>query len=182
LEFGQKKLLVATNIQPISAHRQSFALSNCLLGLQTHNRVVALTLIARADWVKCRTCIRRKRVLNGLLGSISLLLGIAPAVWAEPLRDPMQPYGWQSMPTASATAEASSASTATLTWTVTGIIVSAKRRLAMLNGQLVAEGDRLNNHVVVRITHNAVILQHEAERLMLPFPPMTLKEHAQLAE
>ncbi len=78
--------------------------------------------------------------------SAVLLFGPLLADEAELLRDPTRPY--------SAKAVAAATGNATSSYRVTAIFTSEKRRIAIVNGQRVSEGDRVDGATVVEILAN----------------------------
>lgn len=73
------------------------------------------------------------------------LLSIGNAMSTEALLDPTQPYGERSAPRASSTP-------APTPLQLEAILHGSQRRLAIVNGQLVHEGDRIANNLIETIT------------------------------
>jgi MSHA biogenesis protein MshK len=80
-----------------------------------------------------------------LIVSGVLLFGPLPTDGAELLRDPTRPYS--STPVVVISARDTS-------FRVTAIFISEKRRVAIVNGQRVREGDQVNGATVVEILAN----------------------------
>ena len=78
-----------------------------------------------------------------------LLFGPIPTDGAELLRDPTRPY--TGTPVAGMPARDSS-------FRVTAIFISENRRVAIINGQRVSEGDRVDGATVVEILANSLRL------------------------
>jgi len=79
------------------------------------------------------------------------LLSMSTAMAAEPLFDPTAPYGEHSAPRLS-TARAAAPPPLQLE----AILHGSERRLAIVNGQLVHEGDRIANNLIETITLTTV--------------------------
>ena len=77
--------------------------------------------------------------------SAVLLFGPVLADDAELLRDPTRPWSARSV------AAAATGNTTTSSFRVTAIFTSDKRRIAVVNGQRVSEGDRVDGATVVEI-------------------------------
>ena len=78
---------------------------------------------------------------------------------ASPLGDPMRPYSPPS-PTAGDQRVARP-------FTLTGVLVAATRRIAVINGALYQEGDTINGARIVRIQSDSVQLRRGSENLSL---------------
>ncbi len=89
---------------------------------------------------------------------------------AEELRDPTRPFNWT--PPVLSPEQAVSAKP---TWSVSLILVSPRRRTAIVNGQLVQVGDKVKNAQVVAITTKAVIMRLGKQRLTLPITKIQVK-------
>lgn len=96
----------------------------------------------------------RMAVLTGC----GVLLGLAQAQ-AEPMVDPMRPphpdTGSQSTRSA---------------LVLESVIISETRRIAVINGQVLREGERLRAYRVARIAPGRVALEKGGERMLLEFP------------
>jgi hypothetical protein len=82
-----------------------------------------------------------------MLGCIFML---STATSAEPLFDPTQPYGQPGAPQLTHTPAAPAP------LRLEAILHSSERRLAIVNGQLVHEGDRIANYLIEAITPTTV--------------------------
>ena len=76
----------------------------------------------------------------------TLLLGAVASQAAEPLRDPTRPYS------------APIANTNVTGFRTTAVFVASDRRIAIVNGKRVAEGDRVDGAIVVEIRNDQVRL------------------------
>lgn len=86
---------------------------------------------------------------------------------AEELHDPTRPFGW-SPPTL--------AEEGPNTWTVTFILVSPQRQVAVINGQTVQIGEKIEEAQVIAITTQAVtLLQADGQPLTIPMFETTVK-------
>ena len=72
-----------------------------------------------------------------------LLIGPSLSDAAEPLRDPTRPYSARSVAPSNAT-----------TVKVSAIFVSVERRIAIVNGKRVTEGDRIGAATVIEILND----------------------------
>lgn len=100
-----------------------------------------------------------------------MLLAIAGAAAAgDELRDPTRP-SYLPSETASRTASAPS-------WRLESIIVSANRRLAVINGRVVGVNDRVNAARVVEILPYEVHLEYEGEIRRISLVPTRVKHPA----
>ncbi|BCR06406.1 hypothetical protein DESUT3_34750 [Desulfuromonas versatilis] len=61
-------------------------------------------------------------------------------------------------------------------WRLSSILVSPERRVAVISGQAVVEGDRIDGARVVAITPSAVLLQKGKREYTLNLTPDRLKE------
>ncbi len=84
-----------------------------------------------------------------LIVSGVLLFGALPTDGAELLRDPTRPYSGTPVVVVSAR---------DTSFRVTAIFISEKRRVAVVNGQQVSEGDRVDGAAVVEILANSIRL------------------------
>ncbi len=84
-----------------------------------------------------------------LIVSGVLLFGPLPTGGAELLRDPTRPYSGKPVVVVSAR---------DTSFRVTAIFISEKRRVAIVNGQRVSEGDRVDGASVVEILANSLKL------------------------
>ncbi len=84
-----------------------------------------------------------------LIVSGVLLFGPLPTDGAELLRDPTRPYSGKPVVVVSAR---------DTSFRVTAIFISENRRVAIVNGQRVSEGDRVDGATVVEILANSLRL------------------------
>ena len=83
-----------------------------------------------------------------------------PVLAADPpLGDPMRPY--------SPAPPAAGNQRAVQPFTLTGVLVAATRRIAVINGALYQEGDTINGARIVRIQSDSVQLRRGSENLSL---------------
>lgn len=94
---------------------------------------------------------------NSMLAATALLLvGAASADAQEILRDPTRPY--DAKPVASATRGTGGGKSSVSTYNVTAIFTSDSRRVAVVNGKRVIEGDQVDGATVVEILANSLSL------------------------
>ena len=91
-----------------------------------------------------------------------LLFGPLLTDGAELLRDPTRPYSARAVVVMPAKAAA---------FSVTAILVSQKRRVAIVNGQRVSEGDRVDGATVVKILADSLRLNLDGKELTTRLPP-----------
>lgn len=108
----------------------------------------------------------RNRLLV-LTVTAAMSLGLVPSASAEPDRDPTRPYS------AEAIAAPGSRTTA---FNVSAIFVSKARRVAIVNGQRVTEGDSINGAVVVEINKDALRLNLNGKELTTRLLPAGLRK------
>ncbi len=90
----------------------------------------------------------------------ALLLGLAVSASAYALKDPTQPtdpanyFGYPTNPSDSS-------------WSLQSILSAPQRRIAVINGTRVREGDRIGAARVVRIHNSGVVLDSNGRRLTL---------------
>jgi hypothetical protein len=84
-----------------------------------------------------------------VLTCFAAVLIAAKALAAEPLSDPTQPYGNHDAPRAPSIRTEK-------TLQLEAILHGAQRRVAIINGQLVHEGDRIDHNVIELITPTSV--------------------------
>ena len=100
--------------------------------------------------------------------SAVLLFGPLLTVGAELLRDPTRPYA---TPVVAATRGPAKARPAT--FSVSAILVSQKRRVAIVNGKRVSEGDQVDGATVVKILADRLRLNFHGKEIttrLLPDP------------
>lgn len=95
-----------------------------------------------------------RRLLQIVLASASLLAGTA-ARPVESLRDPTRPY-----------AEPVTATTAAVRFKVSAIFVSDERRVAVVNGQRVMQGDLVDGATVIEILSDELRLDYRGEAII----------------
>lgn len=101
-----------------------------------------------------------------LKAMIAMMLLIVP-VSLQALEDPTRPPGASLLTSAEADATGMQ---------LTSILVSAGRRLAIINGQTVRQGQQVGNARVVKIEPTAVIVVQNGERKRLALLPSTIKK------
>lgn len=102
-----------------------------------------------------------------------LLAGLMGALWvtaatAETMSDPTRPAG---APVASARSGG-----------LQSTLVSAERKLAVIDGKRVGIGDTVGNASVVEIGHYHVVLKRGMERSTLKLQPYTIKQNNRLPD
>ena len=108
-----------------------------------------------------------RKCLLMLTVTTALLLGVVTTANAEPDRDPTRPYSQESI------ASPGSRSTA---FNVSAILVSETRRVAIVNGRRVIEGDSINGAVVVEINKDALRLNLNGKELTMRLLPAGLRK------
>ncbi len=93
---------------------------------------------------------------------VALLFGPLLASGQELLRDPTRPSSAKPVAT---TATGTGMATATTGFRVTAIFTSEKRRIAVVNGQRVGEGDLVDGAIVVEILADALRLKFEGKAI-----------------
>ncbi len=107
-----------------------------------------------------------------LTGSAVLLFGPLLTDGAEVLRDPTRPYA--AAPVAEpTTARAIAKATG---FSVTAILVSQKRRVAIVNGKRVSEGDKVDGATVVRILADRLRLDLHGKEITTRLLPDALRK------
>jgi hypothetical protein len=106
--------------------------------------------------------------------SAVLLVGPLLTDGAEVLRDPTRPYAAKRVaePTtvkAIATAKATG-------FSVSAILVSQKRRVAIVNGKRVSEGDKVDGATVVKILADRLRLNLHGKEITARLPPDALRK------
>jgi MSHA biogenesis protein MshK len=86
-----------------------------------------------------------------------LLLGTSIADAQEVLRDPTRPFDAKPVSTASASGTGGGKSSVS-TYNVTAIFTSDSRRVAVVNGRRVIEGDRVDGATVIEILKDSLSL------------------------
>lgn len=100
-----------------------------------------------------------------------LLLGASPLQAAEASADPMQPPKGTSSPTVGKKSVRS-----TQGYYLSSIRIAKNHRLAMINGKLVAPGQRIGNARVIDIMANHVTIQVAGKRKNLSLLPIRIKK------
>jgi len=94
---------------------------------------------------------------------VALLFGPLLASGQELLRDPTRPYS--AKPVATTTTTTTGTATAVTGFSVTAIFTSEKRRIAVVNGQRVGEGDLVDGATVVEILADALRLNFQGKAI-----------------
>lgn len=97
-----------------------------------------------------------------------LLLGLGPTGSALALKDPTQP-------TDPANYFGGGKNKSAGSWSLQSILSSPRRRIAVINGTRVKEGDRIGSARVVRITNSHVLLNASGRMLTLHLFPEPLR-------
>jgi MSHA biogenesis protein MshK len=111
---------------------------------------------------------RDKKVLLGGL-TVLLLLSGAQLVAAQ-LEDPTRPPGFIGSANGNGSKQGQVA-----TWEVSSILISEDRRLAVVNGKTVKQGDQVGNARVIRISPIAVTLRSSVETFTVKLLPAQIK-------
>ncbi len=93
---------------------------------------------------------------------VALLFGPLLASGQEMLRDPTRPYAAKLVTT---TATGTGTATGVTGFSVTAIFTSEKRRIAVVNGQRVGEGDLVDGATVVEILADALRLNFQGKAI-----------------
>ncbi len=93
---------------------------------------------------------------------VALLFGPLLASGQELLRDPTRPYSVKPIAT---TGTGTGTATVVTKFRVTAIFTSEKRRIAVVNGQRVGEGDLVDGATVVEILANALRLNVQGKAI-----------------
>ncbi len=101
-----------------------------------------------------------------LIVSGVLLFGPLLTDGAELLRDPTRPYSGKSVVVPARAAK----------FSVTAILVSEKRRVAIVNGQHVSEGDQVDGATVVEILAHSLRLNLRGKEFTTPLLPDALRK------
>ncbi len=96
-----------------------------------------------------------------------LLFGPIPTDGAELLRDPTRPYSGKPVVVVSAK---------DTSFRVTAIFISEKRRVAIVNGQRVSEGDRVDGASVVEILANSLRLNLRGKEFTTRLLPIAVRK------
>ncbi len=105
--------------------------------------------------------------------SAVLLFGPLLTDGAEVLRDPTRPYSAAPVVTTPTGARAIAKATG---FSVTAILVSKKRRVAIVNGKRVSEGDKVDGATVVKILADRLRLDLDGKEFMTRLPPDALRK------
>ncbi len=104
---------------------------------------------------------------------VALLFGPLLASGQELLRDPTRPYSAKPVAT---TATGTGTATAVTGFSVTAIFTSEKRRIAVVNGQRVGEGDLVDGATVVEILADALRLNFEGKAITTRVLPIGFRQ------
>jgi MSHA biogenesis protein MshK len=103
--------------------------------------------------------------LPGVALAIALSIGVSAP--AHALKDPTRPPGFQSAPSAPVTQTA---------YALNSIMIGEERRIAIINGEPVREGEALADARINSIHHDHVVLQVDgAERVLRWTPPPNVR-------
>jgi len=106
-----------------------------------------------------RLCLRTIVIANLLLAPLQLVA----------LEDPTRPPG-ASLLSAGTGIEAQKG------WNLTSILVSEGRRLAIINGRTVRQGQKVGNARVVKIDRTGVTILHDGEQKRIALLPSAVKK------
>jgi len=96
---------------------------------------------------------------------VALLFGPLLASGQELLRDPTRPYSAKPVATGTTGTGTTGTATAVTGFSVTAIFTSEKRRIAVVNGQRVGEGDLVDGATVVEILADALRLNFQGKAI-----------------
>lgn len=112
-----------------------------------------------------------KKINNPFIGGLSVCLLLATMrLAAEPLLDPTIPPDF-----VAGTKAVSSEQGRLPAWKVDSILISKDRRMAVINGQTVRQGDVVSSAKVVSISATAVTLRNNAETFTVKLLPAQIK-------
>lgn len=114
-----------------------------------------------------------QRLILGLCALAALLAGssASQAALAQPLADPMRP------PAAPAAAPAEGAGeSAKAAARLQSVLISPRRRVAVIDGRVVREGERVGDATLVAIAASHVVLQRAEGRETLKLTPVVQKK------
>ena len=106
--------------------------------------------------------------------SAVLLFGPLLTDGAEVLRDPTRPYS--AKPVAEPTTVKGIATAKATRFSVSAILVSQKRRVAIVNGKRVSEGDQVDGATVVKILADRLRLDLDGKEFTTRLPPDALRK------
>ncbi len=106
--------------------------------------------------------------------SAVLLFGPLLTDGAEVLRDPTRPYAVA--PVVRPTTAGAVAVAKATGFSVTAILVSKKRRVAIVNGKRVSEGDKVDGATVVKILADRLRLDLDGKEFTTRLPPDALRK------
>lgn len=106
--------------------------------------------------------------------STVLLFGPLLTDGAEVLRDPTRPYAVA--PVVVVTPTGAKAIVRASGFSVTAILVSQKRRVAIVNGKRVSEGDQVDGATVVKILADRLRLDLDGKEFTTRLPPDALRK------
>lgn len=95
--------------------------------------------------------------------TVTLLALAAAHADESPLRDPMQPYRPAEV--------AAAARPAGPRYDLTAVLIASARRVAVVNGKLYRQGDRVNGAEIIRIEPQAVHLRDGSKDLVVRLSP-----------
>lgn len=98
-----------------------------------------------------------------------LMISLCAPLFAESLKDPMRPSGHLQM-------GSSHENPAEVVWNLTSTLVSDGRRIAMINGRLLAVGDHIDGAQVVEIFNNRVRLKYRDKFLSIVLDNNSLRK------
>jgi MSHA biogenesis protein MshK len=112
-----------------------------------------------------------KRDKKVLLGGLTVLLLLSGAqLVAAPLEDPTRPPDFIGGVNGNGSQQGQVPS-----WEVSSILISGDRRLAVVNGETVRQGDQVGNARVIRISPTAVTLRTSIETFTVKLLPAQIK-------
>ncbi len=99
--------------------------------------------------------------------AVFLLAPVLAGAQEETLLDPTRPFSAKSVATSSSTSTTSTTGTriGVTEFRVTAIVTSDRRRIAVVNGQRVAEGDQVDGATVVEILADALRLKYQGNAI-----------------
>ncbi len=106
---------------------------------------------------------------------IMVTMGIALPVCAGSLVDPMRPVNYQRVEVASSADEKVPV---TENWNLSGVLISASRTVAVINGMSFQLGDNVDGYRITKITTSEAVLKNKQQTLVLHRSGTGLKKSA----
>lgn len=109
--------------------------------------------------------------------ALLLLPGLVLSAGQEQLPDPTKPFGFDVEP--ELIIQEQDVRQNNITWRLSGIRIAESDRSAILNGQVVREGDNISGARIVEIKPAWVVIEHEKQRIRLELLDINIKQDKQ---